>query len=135
MAPLAKVASGGELSRIRLGLEVVLAGSDPGHTFVFDEVDAGVGGQVATEIGRRLAKLARHSQVIVVTHLAQVAAFAERHYVVTKSSDGLVTTSDVELVSGDQRLHEIARLMAGSESDKALAHARELVADAAGTQN
>ena len=135
LAPLAKVASGGELSRIRLGLEVVLAGSDPGHTFVFDEVDAGVGGQVATEIGRRLAKLARHSQVIVVTHLAQVAAFAERHYVVTKSSDGLVTTSDVELVSGDQRLHEIARLMAGSESDKALAHARELVADAAGTQN
>ena len=70
-----------------------------------------------------------------MTHLAQVAAFAERHYVVTKSSDGLVTTSDVELVSGDQRLHEIARLMAGSESDKALAHARELVADAAGTQN
>ncbi len=126
-APLAKTASGGELSRVRLGLEVVLAGTDPGHTFIFDEVDAGVGGQVATEVGRRLARLAENSQVIVVTHLAQVAVFAQRHYVVTKSDDGQVTTSDVAQVDGDRRLHEIARLMAGSESQTALAHARELL--------
>ena len=95
---LAKVASGGELSRVRLALEVVLAAGQSAETLVFDEVDAGVGGRVAVEIGRRLAELARHSQVIVVTHLAQVAAFADRHYVVVKSDDGQVTTSGVQLV-------------------------------------
>lgn len=129
-APLAKMASGGELSRVRLALEAVLAGTDPGHTFVFDEVDAGVGGRVAIEIGRRLARLARHSQVIIVTHLAQVAAFADRHYVVTKSSQGPVTASDIQLVDGDRRVHEIARLMAGTESATALAHAEELLGQA-----
>ncbi len=129
-APLAKMASGGELSRVRLALEVVLAGTDPGHTFVFDEVDAGVGGRVAIEIGKRLARLAKHSQVIIVTHLAQVAAFADRHYVVTKSSEGPVTASDIRLVDGDQRLRELARLMAGTESATALAHARELLEQA-----
>jgi DNA repair protein RecN (Recombination protein N) len=99
-APLAKVASGGELSRVRLAIEVVLEGGSnqresgqPSQTLVFDEVDAGVGGAVGLEIGRRLARLAEHSQVIVVTHLAQVAAFAARHFVVTKSDDGQVTTS------------------------------------------
>lgn len=129
--PLAKMASGGELSRVRLALEVVLAGTDPGHTFVFDEVDAGVGGRVASEIGRRLARLAEHSQVIVVTHLAQVAAFADRHYVVTKSSEGPVTASDITIAEGQRRVREIARLMAGTESHTALAHARELLDQAA----
>ncbi|HET9872580.1 MAG TPA: DNA repair protein RecN [Propionibacteriaceae bacterium] len=126
---LAKVASGGELSRVRLALEVVLAAGDQAGTFVFDEVDAGVGGRVAVEIGRRLASLAQHTQVIVVTHLAQVAAFADRHYVVVKSSDGQVTTSGVVQVNDDGRAAELARMMAGLETtDSALAHARELVA-------
>ena len=125
---LAKVASGGELSRIRLALEVVLAEGQSAATLVFDEVDAGVGGRVAVEIGRRLAHLARHSQVIVVTHLAQVAAFADRHYVVVKSDDGQVTTSGVQLVSDSERAAELARMMAGLETTEvALAHAGELV--------
>ena len=126
--PLAKVASGGELSRVRLALEVVLAGATRDQTFVFDEVDAGVGGAVALEIGRRLARLAEHSQVIVVTHLAQVAAFADRHYVVSKADDGRVTTSGVRLVTADDRLAVLATMMGGLESsDSALAHARELL--------
>jgi DNA repair protein RecN (Recombination protein N) len=125
---LAKVASGGELSRIRLALEVVLATGRGSRTLVFDEVDAGIGGRVATEIGRRLAQLARHNQVVVVTHLAQVAAFADRHYVVVKSDDGQVTTSGVQLVTDGQRAAELARMMAGLDAtDSALAHAGELV--------
>ena len=125
---LGKVASGGELSRVRLALEVVLAADRPGGTLVFDEVDAGVGGRVAVEIGRRLAELARHSQVVVVTHLAQVAAFADRHYVVVKSDDGQVTTSGVVLLREEQRTEELARMMAGLDTtDSALAHASELV--------
>ena len=126
--PLAKVASGGELSRVRLALEVVLAAQSDGHTFVFDEVDAGVGGAVALEIGRRLARLAEHSQVIVVTHLAQVAAFADRHYMVSKADEGQVTTSGVRLVTADDRLDVLATMMGGLESsESALAHARELL--------
>lgn len=133
-APLAKVASGGELSRVRLALEVVLAGATRGQTFVFDEVDAGVGGAVALEIGRRLARLAEHSQVIVVTHLAQVAAFADRHYVVSKADDGRVTTSGVRLVTADDRLAVLATMMGGLESsESALAHARELLDAREGT--
>ncbi len=125
---LAKVASGGELSRVRLALEVVLAADAHGQTLVFDEVDAGVGGRVAVEIGRRLAALARHSQVVVVTHLAQVAAFADRHYVVVKSDDGQVTTSGVLRMAEEQRAAELARMMAGLETtESALAHAGELV--------
>ena len=132
---LAKVASGGELSRVRLALEVVLAASQQDQTLVFDEVDAGVGGKVAVEIGRRLAALARHSQVVVVTHLAQVAAFADRHYVVVKSDDGQVTTSGVLGVAQEQRAAELARMMAGLETtDSALAHAGELVELAAGSR-
>ena len=132
---LAKVASGGELSRIRLAMEVVLATGEASRTLVFDEVDAGVGGRVATEIGRRLAQLARHNQVVVVTHLAQVAAFADRHYVVVKSDDGQVTTSGVQLVADEQRAAELARMMAGLEaSESALAHAGELVELAAATR-
>ncbi|QIK73232.1 DNA repair protein RecN [Propioniciclava coleopterorum] len=130
-APLAKVASGGELSRVRLALEVVLAADSAGHTFVFDEVDAGVGGAVALEIGRRLARLARSSQVIVVTHLAQVAAFADRHFVVHKADDGQVTTSGVAEVAGEARVDELARMMAGLEGTRAArAHASELLAQA-----
>lgn len=129
---LSRVASGGELSRVRLALEVVLAGKGAHGTFVFDEVDAGVGGKVAVEIGRRLATLARHAQVIVVTHLAQVAAFADRHYVVAKSQDGQVTTSGVSPVVDGERSAELARMMAGlAESDSSIAHAEELLALAA----
>lgn len=130
-APLAKVASGGELSRVRLALEVVLASADPGHVFVFDEVDAGIGGSVAVEVGRRLARLAEHSQVIVVTHLAQVAAFASAHWVVSKSSDGQVTTSDLRQVTGADQEAELARMMGGlADSESGLAHARDLLAEA-----
>ena len=126
---LSRVASGGELSRVRLALEVVLAGDRSGGTFVFDEVDAGVGGKVAVEIGRRLATLARHAQVIVVTHLAQVAAFADRHYVVAKASDGQVTTSGVSRVVDGARSAELARMMAGLDrTESSIAHAEELLA-------
>lgn len=131
--PIGKGASGGELSRVMLAIEVVLAGSDPVPTFVFDEVDAGVGGASATEIGRRLARLAAGSQVIVVTHLAQVAAFATNHLVVEKGTDGAVTTSNVRLVHADDRAQEMARLLSGSpDSEHALAHARELLEQAHG---
>ena len=132
LAPLGKVASGGELSRVRLALEVALAGAAEGHTFVFDEVDAGVGGAVGLEIGRRLQRLARSSQVIVVTHLAQVAAFADAHFVVAKSSNGQVTTSDVRRLAEDERAAELARMMGGSgDSAAGLDHAVELLERAA----
>jgi len=126
--PLAKGASGGELSRVMLALEVCLAGSTPPATMVFDEVDAGVGGKAAVEIGRRLARLADSSQVIVVTHLPQVAAFADRHHVVVRSGDGSVTTSGVSELDEGARLRELSRMLAGLEdSATALAHAGELV--------
>jgi DNA repair protein RecN (Recombination protein N) len=132
-APLGKVASGGELSRVRLALEVVLATESSSATFVFDEVDAGVGGAVALEIGRRLSRLAERCQVIVVTHLAQVAAFADRHFVVVKADDGMVTTSGVRLVDADDRVEVLARMMGGlASSESSLAHARELLASAGG---
>jgi DNA repair protein RecN (Recombination protein N) len=126
--PLAKGASGGELSRVMLAIEVVLAGDDSVPTFVFDEVDAGVGGASAIEIGRRLARLAQRAQVIVVTHLAQVAAFATNHLTVIKSGDGHVTASSVRKLDGDERVAEMARLLSGlTDSESGLAHARELV--------
>lgn len=126
--PLGKGASGGELSRVMLALEVVIAETDPVPTFVFDEVDAGVGGASALEIGRRLDALAQTSQVIVVTHLAQVAAFANNHLHVVKDTDGQVTTSSVTRLEGDERLREIARMLGGMEdSHSALTHARELM--------
>ncbi len=116
-----------------LAIEVVLAATDPVPTFVFDEVDAGVGGASATEVGKRLARLARSAQVIVVTHLAQVAAFSNNHLVVEKGSDGAVTTSSVRLVHADERAAEMARLLSGSpESESALTHARELLEAAHG---
>ncbi|MDP1721275.1 MAG: DNA repair protein RecN [Candidatus Nanopelagicaceae bacterium] len=126
---VAKGASGGELSRIMLALEVVLAGSQPVGTYVFDEVDAGVGGKAAIEVGRRLYKLSRQAQVIVVTHLPQVAAWADSHFVLQKNSDGVVSQSDVIKVSGESRVEEIARMLAGHEdSQSARQHAGELLA-------
>ncbi|WP_418062909.1 DNA repair protein RecN [Pimelobacter simplex] len=126
--PLHKGASGGELSRVMLAVEVCLAGTSPVPTFVFDEVDSGVGGAAAVEIGRRLAKLADDAQVLVVTHLPQVAAFADRHVLVEKSSDGTVTSSGLVTLDDAARERELSRMLAGlAESDTALAHARELL--------
>ncbi|MEV7971548.1 DNA repair protein RecN [Cellulomonas sp. NPDC089187] len=136
--PLGKGASGGELSRVMLALEVALAtspdqGDDRPGTFVFDEVDAGVGGRAATEVGRRLSALATGAQVLVVTHLAQVAAFADRHLVVTKSRGGadgeqdVITASDVREVDGEDRIGELARMLSGDDSPAARAHAAELL--------
>jgi DNA repair protein RecN (Recombination protein N) len=126
--PLAKGASGGELSRVMLALEVVVAGTDPVPTYVFDEVDAGVGGAAALEIGKRLARLALHAQVIVVTHLAQVAAFATSHFTVTKGSDGSVTSSTVERLDRTGQGIELARMMAGlASSERAQASGEELL--------
>src|SRR5450631_1784298 len=124
---VAKAASGGELSRVMLALEVV-TGSGDVPTFVFDEVDAGVGGKAALDVGARLAALATSAQVIVVTHLAQVAAYADRHLVVARTDDGHVTASGVVAVSGQERLRELARMMAGVEdSEVAIEHAKELL--------
>jgi DNA repair protein RecN (Recombination protein N) len=126
--PLGKGASGGELSRIMLAIEVVVAANDPVATFVFDEVDAGVGGASAIEIGRRLARLSETAQVIAVTHLAQVAAFATNHLRVLKDSDGEVTSSSVQQLDGTARVSEMARLLSGlADSESGLAHARELL--------
>ena len=126
--PLGRGASGGELSRVMLAIEVVIAASDPVPTFIFDEVDAGVGGASAIEIGKRLAQLARTAQVIVVTHLPQVAAFATNHLRVVKSTDGEITASSVQQVVGDERAEELARMLSGlSDSESALVHARELL--------
>ena len=131
--PLGVGASGGELSRVMLAIEVALA-TAPGSgavrppTFVFDEVDAGVGGKAAVEVGRRLAELATGAQVVVVTHLAQVAAFADSHVVVSKDAGEIVTASDVRTVSGEERVSELARMLSGQEdSATALRHAAELL--------
>lgn len=126
---VAKAASGGELSRIMLAIEVATAGSTGSQvpTFVFDEVDAGVGGRAALDVGARLAALARTSQVIVVTHLAQVAAHADRHLVVHKAHGDQVTASGVRPVEGDERLGELSRMMGGDDSSVGLRHAHELL--------
>ncbi|CAL9615434.1 DNA repair protein RecN [Streptomyces lavenduligriseus] len=129
--PIAKGASGGELSRVMLAVEVVFAGTDPVPTYLFDEVDAGVGGKAAVEIGRRLAKLAKTAQVVVVTHLPQVAAFADRQLLVEKTNDGSVTRSGVKVLEGEERVRELSRMLAGQEdSEAARAHAEELLATA-----
>ncbi len=135
LLPLSKTASGGELSRVMLALEVVLAKSSPVGTYIFDEVDSGVGGKAAVEVGRRLAKLAKNSQVIVVTHLAQVAAWADQHLVVSKSETGSVTQSNVVEVQAADRTREIARLLSGQDqSATAQEHAAELLALVQGTR-
>ena len=126
---LGKGASGGEMSRIMLGLEVVIAQSHPVGTYIFDEVDAGVGGKAAIEVGKRLHALAQNAQVIVVTHLPQVAAWADTHFVVRKSSDGSVVQSGVSKLAQSERVEEIARMLAGlEESSSAREHAAELLA-------
>jgi DNA repair protein RecN (Recombination protein N) len=135
--PVHKAASGGELSRVMLAIEVVLANADPVPTLVFDEVDAGVGGRAAVEIGRRLARLARSHQVIVVTHLAQVAAFADRHLVVDKTTanEG-VTRSGIRVLDDQSRVVELARMLAGMDStETGRAHAEELLAAAEKDKN
>jgi DNA repair protein RecN (Recombination protein N) len=127
-----KGASGGELSRVMLAVEVVLAGADTVPTLVFDEVDAGVGGRAAIEIGRRLARLAATHQVVVVTHLAQVAAYADRHLVVDKGAESGITRSAVRTVREQDRVVELARMLAGTEeTETGRAHAEELLASAA----
>ena len=129
--PLHRGASGGELSRVMLAVEVVFAGSDPVPLMVFDEVDAGVGGTAAVEVGRRLARLARDHQVVVVTHLPQVAAFADRHLTVVKgSADGVVTRSGVVALDDAGRVVELSRMLAGHDSGLARGHAEELLAAA-----
>lgn len=126
---IGKGASGGEMSRIMLALEVVIAKTHPVGTYIFDEVDAGVGGKAAIEVGRRLHLLAESSQVIVVTHLPQVAAWADTHFRVEKRSDGTIVQSGVERLTEAQRVEEIARMLAGlEESASALEHAAELLA-------
>jgi len=128
LLPLSKAASGGELSRVMLAIEVVLAKDSPVGTYIFDEVDAGVGGKAAIEVGRRLALLSLNSQVIVVSHLAQVASWADKHLVVTKSENGSVTQSNVIEVTGIERRREVARLLSGQEdSTTAQEHAGELL--------
>jgi len=126
---LGKGASGGEMSRIMLALEVVIAKSHPVGTYIFDEVDAGVGGKAATEVGKRLHALSQNAQVIVVTHLPQVAAWADTHFLVSKSSDGTIVASGVTRLSDSARVEEIARMLAGLEgSSSAREHAAELLA-------
>jgi DNA repair protein RecN (Recombination protein N) len=128
LLPISKAASGGELSRVMLAVEVVLAKNSPVGTYIFDEVDSGVGGKAAVEVGKRLSMLAKNSQVIVVTHLAQVASWADNHLVVSKSETGSVTQSDITEVSGPERRREIARLLSGQdESVSAQEHAGELL--------
>ena len=128
LLPVHKSASGGERSRVMLALEVVLAASAEGTTMVFDEIDAGVGGRAAVQIGRRLARLARTHQVIVVTHLPQVAAYADTHLVVDSAGGG---ASEVLRLDDEQRVVELARMLAGlGDSDTGRAHARDLLTSA-----
>ena len=126
--PLSKAASGGELSRVMLAIEIVLSAKSTIGTYIFDEVDAGVGGKAAIEVGRRLARLAKKSQVIVVTHLAQVAVWADNHLVVSKDESGSYSQSSIRKVDKDERKVEIARLLSGQEqSSTAQEHAAELL--------
>lgn len=125
---IAKSASGGELSRIMLALQVVLQQSNDGLVYVFDEVDSGIGGETAIEVGRRLAKLAQKKQVIVVTHLPQVAAFADHHFCVKGNPVEGISTSDVVTLSDELRVIEIARMLGGMQTDASVTHARELIA-------
>lgn len=124
--PLRRIASGGEVSRVMLAAKVVLGDADETDTLVFDEVDAGVGGATANALAEVLKKLSRTHQVIVVTHLAQVAVMADKHYVVTKT-EGSVPETKLSEVEGDARVHEIARMLSGDESEASLSHAREML--------
>ncbi|MEY4994175.1 MAG: repair protein RecN [Actinomycetota bacterium] len=129
LRPISKAASGGELSRIMLALELVLSKDKTLPTMIFDEVDAGVGGQTAVELGRRLARVAQGTQVLVITHLAQVAAFSTNQIRVLKNTQGSITHSSVLPLQGEERVRELARMLSGApDSDVAIAHARELLA-------
>ena len=114
-APLHRAASGGELARLMLAMRVVLADNDSSHTFVFDEVDTGISGATASAVGSRLNRLAQNSQAIVITHSAQVAGFADRHFKIEKTTNGETTTTSVREISGDERVGEIARIISGAE--------------------
>jgi DNA repair protein RecN (Recombination protein N) len=128
LRPISKVASGGEMSRIMLAIELVFSKSGASKTMIFDEVDAGIGGAAAIEVGKRLKALAKNHQIVVVTHLPQVAAFADKHLKVEKSASGNITTSSVIELNSGARVTEIARMMAGiQDSASALEHARELL--------
>jgi len=128
--PIAKVASGGELSRVMLALQLVVADAPP--TIVFDEVDAGVGGEAATAVGRALAKVAAGRQVLVVTHLPQVAAFADQHVHITKSEDDSAAYTTLDTLDDAGRIVELSRMLSGSpDSETARSHAAELLAEAA----
>ena len=130
LVSIVKGASGGELSRVALAIEVVISQSEEIGTYIFDEVDAGVGGKAAIEVGRRLKELSKVAQVIVVTHLPQVAAWGDTHFVVSKDESGSVSLSQVRKLSKDERVEEIARMLAGHEdSISARKHAEELLAD------
>jgi DNA repair protein RecN (Recombination protein N) len=124
LLPFARVASGGELSRTMLACRSVLADLDDVPTLVFDEVDAGIGGRAAMAVGQRLARLARDRQILVVTHLAQIAAHADRHFLVTKEAG----TTRIEPLGEPERAAELARMLSGEVSDLSIAHARELIA-------
>lgn len=130
--PLARIASGGEISRVMLALKGVLGAADDVPVLVFDEVDSGIGGVTATAVGRRLKELASRHQVLVVTHLAQVAVFADHHIVVEKSHLDSTTSTRVRVVEGRDRVAEVARMLSGAESDAGLAHAQELLGQAQG---
>jgi DNA repair protein RecN (Recombination protein N) len=125
--PLARVASGGELSRLMLALKVVLVRQDAIATLVFDEVDQGIGGEVGARVGAALADVAERHQVLVITHLAQIAARADRHLVVSKQARGGIATSDVQPIHGEDRVGEIARMLGDSEGDAARRHAQALL--------
>jgi DNA repair protein RecN (Recombination protein N) len=129
MRPLARVASGGELSRVMLALKTILARVDGVPTLVFDEVDAGIGGRVGLQVGEKLRRVAEHTQVFAITHLPQIAARAHHHILVSKGARGGVTTADVTVLGGDERVDEIARMLGGDpEREVSRAHARELLA-------
>jgi DNA repair protein RecN (Recombination protein N) len=126
---LARVASGGELSRVMLALKTILARVDGVPTLVFDEVDAGIGGRVGLQVGEKLRRVAEHTQVFAITHLPQIAARAHHHILVSKGARGGVTTADVTVLRGDERVDELARMLGGDpESEVSRAHARELLA-------
>jgi DNA repair protein RecN (Recombination protein N) len=125
--PLARVASGGELSRLMLALKVVLARHDAIATLVFDEVDQGIGGEVGAQVGGALAEVAERHQVLVITHLPQIAARADRHLVVSKEARGGIATSDVQTIHGEDRVGEIARMLGDAEGEAARRHAQALL--------
>jgi DNA repair protein RecN (Recombination protein N) len=125
--PLARVASGGELSRLMLALKVVLVRHDAIATLVFDEVDQGIGGEVGAQVGGALAEVAERHQVLVITHLPQIAARADRHLVVSKEARGGIATSDVQVIHGEDRVGELARMLGDGEGEAARRHAQALL--------